>query len=233
MNAKSKFDFWYAVNNTEIVVLPSSQLETFGATMLNYHLVSELMDSTTQVRIREGRMQASRPEIITPTAYSKFLLEGFGEEAGKYLDWLKEHESDIRILQYGYQLKQESFSEHLVSDNLKTVVERVSNEVRQKADPCGAVVQGVDDPWDVCLIKLFREVIQKSAKRNFQELATRHMFDTTDGVPRGIREELESLFLAASRDAGLLKKLAAQLHHHGLFSRYEDRFYAVVKSHQR
>ena len=230
MKPKTQFDFWYAVNNTEIVVMPASQLETFGTTNLNYHLVSELMDSTTQVRVREGRMQASQPEIITPAAYSQVLLEGFGEQAGKYIDWLKEHEKEVRVLQYGYRLKQESFSEHLISDNITTVVERVTAEVKQKADLCHAVIRGVDDPWDVCLVKLFHEVIQRSAKKNFTELSSRQMFEVVDGVPRGVRETIEAAFLAASRDSASIPRLAARLQRSGLFEQYQDRFFALVKA---
>ena len=66
MPDKHEFDFWYAVNNTEIVLQPQRQLETFGATMVDYHLISQLMDNANQVRVREGRLQAFRPEIITP-----------------------------------------------------------------------------------------------------------------------------------------------------------------------
>ena len=45
MDEIDHFDFWYAVNNTEVIQLPTRQLETFGTTALNYVLVSELMDS--------------------------------------------------------------------------------------------------------------------------------------------------------------------------------------------
>lgn len=67
---------------------PKRHLETFGNTIINYYLVSELMDAVGKVRVREGRMQALRPQIITPSAYSSTLLEGFGEQAQKYLEWL-------------------------------------------------------------------------------------------------------------------------------------------------
>ena len=82
----TQFDFWYAVNNTEVVLAPRRHLETFGNTLINYHMVSELMDNVGQVRVREGRMQALRPQIVTPSAYSSMILEGFGEQAEKYLD---------------------------------------------------------------------------------------------------------------------------------------------------
>jgi hypothetical protein len=232
MKQPTTFDFWYAVNNTEIVTMPTRHLETFGATMLNYHLVSELMDSVNQIRVRQGRMQAHRPQIITPESYSATLLEGFGEEASKYVDWLRKHEKQVRILQYGYRLKQESFSEQVVSDNIRAVVERVQAEVKTADDPFSAVVVGVDKPWDVCLVKLFWEVIQKSAAMNVADLERRHMFDQDGGVPKWLREEIDQGFLAASRDSALIKPLAATLQKHGLFEEYQDRFFALVKASQ-
>jgi hypothetical protein len=230
---KELFDFWYAVNNTEIVLTPSRHLETFGTTVLNYHLVSELMDAVNQVRVRQGRMQASPPQIVTPEAYAKTFLEGFSEEAGRYVEWLKEHEKDVRILQYGYRLKQESFSEHVVTDNIKAVVERVKSDVQASNDPFSAVVIGVDLPWDVCLIKLFWEIIQKSARINIRELAQQHMFDSDGGVPRAVRGEIEADFLAASKNPSLIGGLAKKLHTYGLFEEYEDRFFSLVKASKR
>jgi len=233
MKKKDTFDFWYAVNNTEIRLMPTAYLETFGTTVLHYHLVSELMDSVNQTRVREGRMQASRPQIITPEAYTKTILEGFGEEAGHYIDWLKDHESEVRILQYGYTLKKELFSEHLISDNTTTVAERVEEEVKEKNDPLSAVVVGVDEPWDVCLVKLFWEVIRRSAAKNVRDLETKRMFEDAEGVPKGVRDEIERAFLQASRDSSLIKALANKLQGCGLFEEYQDRFFALVKDSKR
>ena len=230
MKERTTFDFWYAVNNTEIVRMPSRHLETFGTTVLRYHLVSELMDSVGQIRIRQGRMDSSQPKIITPEAYSKTFLEGFGDEARKYVDWLQEHEKQIRILQYGYTLSQQSFSEHIVTDELRAVVDRVEQDVKSKDDPLSAVVVGVDDPWDVCLIKLFWEMIQSSAKTNIRQLSKHHMFDPDGDIPRGVREEIESSFLAASRDPSLIKGLGSKLQTYGLFEEYQDRFFSLVRT---
>lgn len=233
MKEKTTFDFWYAVNNTEIVLMPSRHLETFGTTVLHYHLVSELMDSVGQIRIREGRIKASQPKIITPEAYAKTFLEGFGEEAQRYIEWLREHEKEVRILQYGYKLSQESFSEHIVTDDAKAVVARVEKEVREKGDPLSAVVMGVDDPWDVCLIKLFWEIIQKSAKTNIHQLTQQRMFDEEGGIPRAVRQEVEAAFLAASKNSSLIANLGGKLQNYGLFNAYQDRFFALVRDSKR
>ncbi len=230
MEKHNSFDFWYAVNNTEVILAPSGHLETFGSTVLNYHLVSELMDTVNQIRIREGRIQAHQPKIITPQAYAQTLLEGFGEEAGRYIDWLRSHEQDLRILQYGYHLKQEAFSEHIVSDSCEAVVERVRREVEESGDPMSAVVVGVDTPWDVCLVKLFWEVIQGSAMSNIRDLDHRHMFQDADGVPAAVRREIDQAFLAASRNPALISSLNQKLHRYGLFDEYQDRFFSLIKS---
>jgi hypothetical protein len=228
-NRKKQFDFWYAVNNTEIVVPSKRHLETFGNTIINYFLVSELMDDPQKVRVREGRMQAFRPQIIMPSAYSPLEMDGFGEEAKRYLEWLRENEDSVRVLRYGYTLKQESFNEQIVSDNLTAVLERVKADAAGKDDPFAAVIKGVDDPWDVCLVRLFWQTIQCSAPFNLRELHERHMFEMQDGIPVGVREEIEKGFMAAGKDVRLIRSLGQLLQEHGVFEQYQDRFFNLVK----
>jgi hypothetical protein len=157
------------------------------------------------------------------------MLEGFGEQAQKYLEWLKEHEDTVRILRYGYTLKQEAFSEQVLTDATDAVLERVKADVASKKDPFAAVVKGVDDPWDVCLVRLFWTVIQNSAQANIRELHERRMFELQDGLPAGLREEIEKGFQAATKDASLIKPLGKMLQDHGLFERYQDRFFNLVQ----
>lgn len=223
-------DFWFAVNNTEIVVMPQNHLETFGATNLNYHLVSELMDSVDRIRVREGIIQSKRPQIITPAYYESENLEGFGEEARQYLAWLRQHAQDVRILQYGFIVQKTELNEHLVTGHMAEVLERVKQDVKQKNDPLAAVIHGVDQPWDVCLLKLMVDMIRHSAPANISDLNRRHLLDNVNGVPRAVREELEALFLQASRDPSLIKPLGNKLRRYGLFDEYEDRFFALVRA---
>ena len=223
------FDFWYAVKNTDVVVPPKRHLETFGNTIINYVLVSELMDSVSQVRVREGRMQAMRPQIVTPAAYSQMILEGFGEQAEKYLEWLREHEDSVHVLQYGYSLKQEAFSEEIINDGIENVLDRVKKDVAARNDPLRAVVKGVDKPWDVCLVRLFWLVIKNSVEVNFKEMAERKLFERHEGIPAGVREEIETAFAAATIDSRKIRDLGALLQRHGVFEQFQDRFFALVK----
>lgn len=229
-NPMDRFDFWYAVNNTEIISLPSRHLETFGATILNYYLISELMDSVDRVRVREGRIQSYRPKIVTPNSFSDAALEGFGSEANEYVDWLKQNMSDLRILQYGFRIKKEEFSEEVLTDNMRAVTDKVRERVSNKNEPFSAVLVGVDKPWEVCLVKLMVEVVRKSLQGNFNDLEKRDMFGETDGIPNSVRLEIEEAFLFAARDPSHIKQLAARLKRHGVFGSYEDRFFALVKA---
>ena len=54
MKKEPDFDFWYAVNHTELVALPSSTLETFGDTIVNYTLIYEQMDAANKICVREA-----------------------------------------------------------------------------------------------------------------------------------------------------------------------------------
>jgi hypothetical protein len=110
------------------------------------------------------------------------------------------------------------------------VVERVKSEVSQKSDPFNAIAVGVDDPWDVCLVKMFSEVISSSAKANVSELERRQMFEIQGGLPRGIRNDIESAFLAASKDSRLINPLGQLLQHHRVFEEYQDRFFSLVNA---
>jgi hypothetical protein len=219
----------YAVNNTELLVLPKRHLETFGNTLINYTLVSELMDSVGQVRVREGRMQAMRPQIITPAAYSNMVLEGFGEQAEQYLEWLREHEDQVRVLRYGYTLKQEAFSEQVLTDSLESVLGRIKEAAARKRDPFCAVIKGVDTPWDVCLIRLFWQTVQNSAQANIRELSERHLFEMRDGIPMAVREEIDAAFAVAEKDATRVKPLGKLLQDKGVFEHYQDRFFSLVR----
>lgn len=225
MNNKQQFDFWYAVNNTELVQSPTSRLETFGATMVNYHLVCEQMDSVGKVVIREGQLKALKPEIITPQSLGQLDLEDFGQDAQQYADWLAEKGGDLKVLQYGFRIQKQEIKEYTVTDHLDNVMERVKSDVAAKDDPLSAILVGVDSPWEVCLIKLMVDLVQHSAKGNILDIQ-HQAFD----LQASLEENIEREFLEASRDPTKINALADRLKQNGLWEKHEDRFFALVKT---
>jgi len=225
VNRNPQFDFWYAVNNTEVISVPERRLETFGATMVNYHLVTELMDSVDKVRVREGKLKAFRPEIITPQSIDQMMLEGFGSEAGDYADWLHKHAQEMQILKYGFKVQKQEINDYILTDPLQSVVDRVKEQVAERGDPLDAVLVGVDRPWEVCLLKLMVELVQNSVAGNIQDIRQLQRDSKAQ-----LHMQIEQAFLAASRDASKVPELAELLKRNGLFERFEDRFFAAVRS---
>ena len=224
-----QFDFWYAVHNTKIVRGPSRALETFGATRINYRHLAELPDDPRKIRIREGRLEAHKPAIITPEEYAESQMDGFGEEARKYLDFLKANRDNIRILQYGFQLRQEAFSEQVVTDTLDAVTARVVADVEATNDDFAAVIQGVDEPWDVSLVHFFWLHVNASAPVNVREFEAARRQEMEDSTPRAVRDEVEAAFAKAQDNPALVHELGALLQRRGVFDRYQDRFFKLVR----
>ncbi len=136
--------------------------------------------------------------------------------------WLREHESDFVLIKYGFKIRHETVTESVVHDSLENVVERVRADLKAKDDPLSALVVGVDEPWEVCLLKLLTEVIKQSAPVNARDLRA---------DPDGSRHEIERAFRQAAGDRSRLGPLAQLLNRLGKFKDYEDRFFALVRSH--
>jgi len=163
----SEDDLHYALENTRVIVSPERRIETFGATSFHFFLVTELMDRVNQIRVRDGRIHADRPQILTGENFAKLTLEGFGEKARKFADLLQAR--NAALLKYGFQIRKDDLAESLVHDSLEAVLHRVASQVPDAIRGNSAVIQGVDEGWEICLLKFTVEMIQQSAGRNIQD----------------------------------------------------------------
>ncbi len=155
-------DIQYALEQTEVLLEPDRRIDTFGSTKFEFVMLSELMDSVDQTRVREGVVQADRPAIIRPEAYAEFAFEGFGEQAEAFAQWLQEHKGDLAILKYGFSFRRDTVKEDVVHESFPAVRDRVLQRAREQSNPLTAVIYGVDDAWEVCLLKFTVEMIGKS-----------------------------------------------------------------------
>jgi hypothetical protein len=168
-----KDDFDYAIENTHVIVAPEQQIATFGSTSFNFYLISELMDRVDQVRIRNGKIHAERPQILTPEHYCRLLLEGFGEKAERYVDQLRDHARSIAVLRYGFQFRKTDLNEQTLRDSIDAVTNRTKRRVESANEPLSAVIQGVDDAWEVCLLKFTIDLIGRSSGGNISDFRKR------------------------------------------------------------
>ena len=222
----------YAVRHTEILRTPKQSLYTFGTTNIYYYLVtepvySELMKNTNETVVREGRVVAERPRIVTPYYLSR--LEGFSAEARRYFEEsMQEHGSNIHGLFYTYRNEPKELT--IVSDSLLSVVDKLNAEIDKRGDPLAAIIKGEDELWDVSLIKFIYEVTRSSLQDNLSQLGSRGLLNIdAAGIPVDARVRIDELFQKVTKGESEPNELKEELDRWGLFEEYEDRFFNIFK----
>jgi hypothetical protein len=166
-------NFDYALENTQVILAPERQIATFGSTSFRFYLISELLDNVNHVRVRDGRIHADRPQILAPEHFSRLLLEGFGEKAERYVEELRARARDIAVLRYGFQFRKTDVTERMFRDSIEAVIARTRLQVENMEEPLSAIIQGVDDAWEVCLLKFTIDMIERSSDSNIGDLRKR------------------------------------------------------------
>jgi len=170
MPMHSQDDIHYALETTRVLHEPDHRIDTFGETRFEFQLLSELMDSTGEVRIRTGEVEAQRPRILRPEAYREIELEGFNPSArarfDKMVEKFRAEGKDLAFLQYGFQFRRGQVHEEIVHDSMDAVRERVLDDIRRTGNPARAVIEGVDDAWEISILKFSFEMILRSHEIN-------------------------------------------------------------------
>lgn len=214
----------YVIEHTEVLRAPKQSLSTFGTTNIYYYLVTELAEWVNVVR--EGRVIAAKPKIVTPSYLIN--LEGFSMQAKRFIEIMAEknpHEPGIF-----YTYKNEPGEMNIVSESVGAIVDKVNRRIDGQRDPLTTIIKGVEELWDVSLLKFTYELTRSSMQGNVAELE-RHGLLRVDsaGVPRDARNHIEELFEKASRDPAWASELVAELRRWDLFYEYQDRFLSLFK----
>jgi hypothetical protein len=185
-----------AVINTRIIRAPKQNLATFGVTNIYYYLVAEaayneLVKGSDTV-IREGRVIAERPRIVTPYYLSR--IQGFSPEAKRYFETLM-NTYDPRSPGLYYAYRNEPKELNVVSDQIPAVVDKLNSEIDKKNDPLTSIIKGEDTLWDVSIMKFIYEITERSVGGNFSQLAQRGLLNMdASGLPTDARLRIEGLF---------------------------------------
>ena len=159
-------NFQYAMESTTVIHEPDRRIDTFGATRFVFEILSEPMDSVGQVCIRRGEVEAQKPQLIKPEGFQDIELEGFDPKVLRVIEHLKEQGLDMSFLQYGFQFKRSDLSTEIVHDNLASVSDKALEAVRRSGDPALAIIQSIDDAWEVGIMKFTLDMIMKSNSIN-------------------------------------------------------------------
>lgn len=214
----------YAIEHTVVVKPPKQSLATFGTTNVDYYLITQLMEQANI--IREGKIIAAKPKIVTPTYLIN--LEGFSGQARRYMELMSQkypHEPSIF-----YTYKNEPGDMNIVSGSTEEILEKIEKRVESQGNPLTAIIKGVEDMWDVSLLKFTYELTRNSVYNNVTEMERSGLLrmDKT-GLPRDARDYIEELFEKTAHDNSFASLLVSELQRWGVFSEYEDRFFRLYR----
>ena len=157
-------------------------------------------------------------------------LEGFSPEAYEYIRHAARSlgPNHPGIL-YRYKNQAENFD--IVSGEPSEIAHQIADDLEERKDNLSVVMVGVDEWWDVALLKFIYEFTSRSAGRNVGEMSARGLLDPQeafDGAPRAAINDIERLFRDAER-GGDKQRLERELVRWGLFDHYQDRFLALFR----
>ncbi len=221
-----------AVEATYVVRPPRQALATFGTTTVRYYLVTEPLFREVDARgdeetvVREGVVRAERPHIVTPAYLMRH--EGFGDDARSYIESvMRQVGPDAPGLLYTYN--NESMETSIVSGGAREVTGRIVERLDREQKPLEAVIRGVDDLWDVSLMKFIYELTARSARSNASELRSHGLLETEGGVPRDARLRIDGLLEQAQRGNVDPSEVHREIERWDLFEEYQDRFLGLFK----
>jgi len=230
---ESEKDLIKAVQKTRVARKPLQHLATFGTTIINYYVITEPIYSDIdelkkETVVRTGRVNSGKPQIVTPT-YA-LNLKGFSSEAYKYLEFIS-NKFGVNSPGVLYQYKNEPGKINILNGSVEEVSNNIIKELNTKKDKLTAVIVGVDELWDVSLLKFIHDFTSESLVSNINEFNSRGLLQPQDqfgGVPKAAVQRIEILFnqVGFGADPEILKK---ELDRWGLFDHYEERFLNLFK----
>ncbi|NJL19090.1 MAG: hypothetical protein HC901_01960 [Bdellovibrionaceae bacterium] len=101
------------------------------------------------------------------------MLDGFGEEARRFAEIINHNGGQVALLRYGFRVSKSDVRYYEVHQPMGEVAEKVRLEVEGRQDPLAAVLTGVDDGWEVCLLKFMLDMAAASGGGNLQDFKDR------------------------------------------------------------
>ncbi|MBF8437084.1 hypothetical protein I0Q91_08345 [Halanaerobiaceae bacterium Z-7014] len=229
-----------ALEATEILKSPRQLLSNEEDTELKYYVLTEpayldiYPDEGPETRIREGWINWNKPKLITPGYLLK--ADGFSEEAKKAIKMMAGQDPDMASIAYQMHYTQKIDNVRTISADIDETARRLEEEIDEASEFLTAIIVGLDDLWDVSLMKFAQEYMTRSAQesqvpemeskgyltrgRDGRARVTRNL----DGLPIAAKDEIENLFQkveSGDKDPSVLKQ---ELDRWGVYHLYEDRF---------
>lgn len=228
-------DWMRAIEQTYVAKFPQQHLATFGSTNISYFVVTEPIYTAIDPNkkdlegvLRKGRVIAEKPTLITPTYAMN--LDGFSQSAYDYM----KHASEVHgpnspgIL---YQYRNEPENLEILSGIPSEIASRITGDLQAKKDDLSVVIVGVDEFWDVALLKFIYEYTASSVSFNTDQFRSKGLLDpqpSAGGLPRVAVDQIEEMFKSVQK-GGSPEILKKELDKWGVYAYYEDRFLKLFR----
>jgi hypothetical protein len=107
---------------------------------------------------------------LRPEPYRDIELDGFDPSVRarmeRMIEKFRAEGRDLAFLQYGFQFRRGEVHEEIIHDSVDAVRDRVLQDIRRDGNPALAVIEGVDDAWEISILKFSFDMIMKSHEIN-------------------------------------------------------------------
>lgn len=219
--------FKKALQQIRIVRAPRHRLATFGSTEIEYRLVTDVPGLKDRARLRIGRVTAERPSIITAETM-KERFSGFGDDARTYANWLVSHFGEA-LKGVEYTFHNEPVATRVELTDPEKLAAGLAHEFDREGGYRQVILLGPDRMWELSIMKFIVEETLSSFQSNLQELKERGLLDGSVDNQHQVHMEIRHLFRKAREDAAMVSLLGKKLKDEGLFERYQDEFFALIR----
>jgi hypothetical protein len=103
------------------------------------------------------------------------MLEGFGDQGQRYAEQISAQAARFSFLKYGFRVSKSDIRAYDVHESMENVAGRLKDDLEQKNEPLTALLTGVDEGWEVCLLKFMIDLITASVPGNLGDFHERGM----------------------------------------------------------
>ena len=241
---KDKQRIQEVLEKTEILMEPDDLISTEHSTTLHYFVLSEpyyleeFPEEGPETKVREGKITWEKPKLLTPDYMIN--MTGFSGEAKKAMEMIANDNPDLAALLYKMNYKKRSISSFTVAKEIKAAENEIKKDIEDEND-LTVIIKGVDELWDVSLMKFIQTLMLKSAyKSQLPDYEEKGYLSTDDrgysvvtrnleGLPIAASEEIEKMFQMVKNGDEDPAKLKQELDRWGVFNAYQDRFFDLFR----
>jgi hypothetical protein len=233
------------LENTKILLEPDDLISTEHDTNLHYYVLSkpyyldEFPEEGPETKVREGKITWKKPKLLTPDYMIN--MSGFSGEAKEAMQIIAQENPDLAGLLYKMNYKKQSISTFTIGREIEAAEAEIREDIDEDDSSLTVIIKGVDELWDVSLMKFIQTLMLKSAyKSQLPDYEEKGFLSTDDkgysvvtrnleGLPIAASEEIEKMFEMVKNGDEDPSKLKRELDRWGVFNAYQDRFFDLFR----